>query len=146
MKTPAGDIKAMMVNGTSMSPFLQQGEMLVLGQVEFPLRPGRCYVFNYKNNLILHRLVFIDKNKRAYFVGDNSSKFETAEFDDISFMLLKDEPWIKTLVCRIVNRLSLSLGEYKAIMQVRRSVLRFSDLCMNYLNKTNCDLHQAIKN
>lgn len=63
--------------GDSMEPFLKEGDTISIQKVE-SMKIGKCYVFRYNNKLTLHRLVY-KTSESFYFIGDNSSKFESVD-------------------------------------------------------------------
>ena len=65
--------------GTSMSPYIKEGDMLLVRRALHPIRLGDVIVFKRAGCFIAHRVVFIKKhgNKIAYRTkGDNFCPFD----------------------------------------------------------------------
>ena len=65
--------------GTSMSPYIKEGDMLLVQHALRPIRLGDVIVFKRAGGLIAHRVVFIKKhgNKITYRTkGDNLCSFD----------------------------------------------------------------------
>ena len=67
--------------GTSMSPLIKEGDMLLVQHAKHPIRLGDVIVFKRAKGFIAHRVVFIRKNsnKSVYRTkGDNLCSFDAS--------------------------------------------------------------------
>ncbi len=124
MITPNRQITAMTVRGSSMMPFLHDGETVLVRNVELPLTPGKCYGFGGDDGLIIHRFVKKHDNASAIFMADNSSNVETVLISKIMFELLKDERVLKLAFVTTINLISAVLIGSRFVMMIRRAVFK----------------------
>lgn len=80
----------MNISGSSMQPFLYDGDMLILGKVKLKdIKLGDIILGRYGNSYVLHRVIQIKKDC-VYIAGDNNlSQIERIEADEIQALALK---------------------------------------------------------
>jgi hypothetical protein len=100
------------IEGHSMQPFLQDGQMVYVSPYTGMPRIGHCYGFLFNNNLLLHRLVFFSK-KNAYFIGDSGRYFEKVPRKNIVAVLSIKYKRTALLMITLANYIYFLLAFYK---------------------------------
>ncbi len=90
------------VKGYSMWPLYTNGTTVVVTQSKHSLKKGQCYLFIYKNQLLLHRLINIIKNN-AFFIGDYSQKVEIVQLNAIIGEAKYQQNWRILFLFRLIN-------------------------------------------
>jgi hypothetical protein len=98
------------VQGNSMHPLLQDGQMVPITMVDnaAPLRCGDIYAFAWDNRLVIHRFVIMKKD-RAVFAGDNRPFHEVVDRSDVVGRYGIRHSALVQLVITTINVLFLSL-------------------------------------
>lgn len=73
-------VKNFIVRGSSMLPYIQQGEKAIISP-DSSIEKGSVLFFNYDNYVLLHRVVRVKKDKYIC-KGDNNFRLETVCLDD----------------------------------------------------------------
>jgi len=78
----AGQVVSFPVKGTSMRPFLKEGNTEVFVQKGTEYNKNDICLFQYQGKTILHRLIKI-KDNQYYFRGDHLLQYEIVDESDI---------------------------------------------------------------
>ena len=112
----------MPVKGNSMWPLLKDGQNVKVSAIKKPLKRGKCYLFVYKNQLYMHRLLKVS-NSQACFIGDYSEKTEEVPLDAIIGELENKQSWIALFIVNVINSIYINTdpGIFKR-MRIRNKV------------------------
>jgi len=111
--------KTVAVNGNSMWPFLQHGQIVTVGRIQNPLKQGRCYLFIHNNSIFIHRLLKTLSGK-AVFAGDYSGDTEEIPLESVIGELKISQNKIILFVLNLINNIFI----YGLPVLARRTRLR----------------------
>lgn len=108
-----GVISKLTTNGNSMFPTILNNETVEISPISSTLSPGKLYLFNYRSNIIIHRLLKFDETN-CIFIGDNTSTIHKVSIKDVIGKAEKIENWVYNIVVRTLNKI-LVTKSYEAI-------------------------------
>lgn len=129
----AGAVSSMKIDGTSMEPFIMNGEKILVDNRLRDFEPGDIVHFEREGEAgtFLHRIVAIEGD-RVITKGDNRYSFDipvkkenikgkvtTIERVDGSKVFLKDEPWKS--FCRMMAQVSFRMGVFHSEMMKEKA-------------------------
>jgi len=96
------------------------------------LIPGKCYVYESKGSLLLHRLVSVNK-KQCVFWGDNSGAYEVVAVDRVKAYVDDRQSQLFYIGVTILNRLMGIPSRWRHGVQCR--IYRLRHRCIRILQK-----------
>ncbi|KMQ50288.1 hypothetical protein CHISP_2757 [Chitinispirillum alkaliphilum] len=106
-----GEAVTFTLQGRSMEPYMKEGQEISVVKTD-KLHRGDCCLINYRNRLLLHRLVKTGKSG-CIFMGDNSHTFEIVDSKDV-----------------------LGVSEKSTNVSMRKILISGVDLCVIRLDQT----------
>ena len=110
-----------MVAGTSMRPFLNHGQKVIISHHTTKLIPGHLYVFIYRHRLVMHRLVAL-QGQFAFFMGDHSRNLEKVPFSAIVAKYEGSYQYFRLAIINLLNRWCYALENKQAAFMLAQNI------------------------
>jgi hypothetical protein len=118
------EIKVVTCCGTSMLPLLKDGESIEIKKPLRTLKRGRVYAFWNGKKILIHRFVWLNKCRKALFIGDNSNIFEQVNRENVlGECVLPRDSRLKENTCCFANLLFYKCRN-KSIYKLRKVIIR----------------------
>jgi hypothetical protein len=117
--------------GFSMEPTLLHGGTAIIIR-PYGLRVGKCYAFKLQGTILIHRLIYLSKDKTAILLGDNSRYVERVACSEILGEVQTGEFLISTGLKTVANWMYVGMRRFglsqNASFKIRKNLFQILHL------------------